>query len=475
MIRTLAWLPVLAAALSAAPDLSEERSRQLTSKLGADGLAGRLAEALRTDWGRKAFNERLELLQAIPLHGARHGAHELWEQHYFAADEAGRLVLRPERRAEFERLKNRRAASLARFEKYSKRLDELGERIVEENDLDKAAKAGWKERPWRIGLYNGYMYGGLPDSDHDLDQAIDARLQLWLLPRADRKLRVAQPGEDAVRWLVGEVYGLMDEVKKYEAAFLKLMAKAEPALAKAASADEVVLITCARLAMEIKADGGEALTKLVALDPKEVVQEAQAAIRAVAQIKPRLDAMAAALAEDETSSNDLKTFLSDARARVLLGLRLAPTDAAVTAKLDWFFSHILPGAWCDAQGDKLIFKRGWFKGGGGDSVATFRAHTYDSWGGIQLQGMQAHFLSTAERCADPQIGELIRDLDMLSLLRQDEARFGEHRSAAIRHEAVDLFVKLYLAEKDGKLVVQAGREASIESLLARAESLKPKN
>src|SRR6185295_12249100 len=284
MVRLIGWLPFLVVtALFGQPEISEDRTLQLTSKLSPEGLAGRFAEALRTDWGRKSFQERLELLQAVALSGARNDAHSLWEEYYFAPDEAGRLVLRPERQAEAERLRARRGPSLARFEQYSKRLDEVGARISEENDLDKAAKAGWKEHGWRVGLYNAYVCGGVPDSDHDLDQALDTRLLLWIHARPDRKLRLSEPGEGPVHQLMSEVYALLDEVKKYEAPYLKLMAKADPATAKAASADDVVMIACARLSQEVKAGGGDALTKLVDLDPKIAVQEARATIQAAAQ------------------------------------------------------------------------------------------------------------------------------------------------------------------------------------------------
>ncbi len=474
MVRMLGWLPFLAVtALSARPEVSEDRTLQLTSKLSADGLAGRLGDALKTDWGRRAFQERLELLQAVSLGGA--SAHAQWEEHYFAPDEAGRLVLRPERRADFERLKARRAASLARFEKYSKRLDEVGERIVEENELDKAAKAGWKEREWRIGLYNAYVSGGLPDSDLDPDQILDARLLVYLHPRADRRLRLSDAGQGPVHQLMSEVYGLLDEVKKYEAAYLKLMARADAATAKAASADDVVMLACAKLSQELKAGGDDALTRLVGLDPKQAVEDAQATIRIAARLKPRIDAVAAAMADDDTRSSDLKTFLKDERARTLLALRLTPSEAETNARLDRFFANVLPGAWCDAEGGKLTFKRGLFKNPNGESVQTFRAYTYDTWGGLQLRGMQQLFLSTAERCVDPQVAEVLRDLDLMSVLRQDVARINESRAAAIRHDGVELFTKLNLVEKDGKLVVQPGREKSIESLLARVEELRPKN
>lgn len=476
MLRLLGWLPILAAtALFAHPEITEDRTLQLTAKLSGEGLAGRFAEALKTDWGRRAFNERLELLQAVALSGARQDAHRLWENHYFSADETGRLTLRPERQAEWTRLKNRRDAAVARFEKYSKRLDEIGARILEENDLDKAAKAGWSEKNWRRGLYNAYVCGGVPDSDHDLDQTLDTRILLWIHARPDRKLRLSEPGEAPVRQLIAEVYGLADEVKKYEGPYLKLVTKSDPATAKAASAEAVVAIACAKLSIEIRASGGDALAKLVDLDPRKAVEDAQATIRAAAQLQPRLDAVASALADDDTRSADLKNFLNDERARVLLALKLTPSETEIQARLDRFFQNVLPGAWCEAKGENYVFKRGLFRSGNGDSIETFRAYTYETWGGVQLRGMQQLFCSTAERCVDGATADVLRDWDLLPVLRQDVQRLGESRQALIRHDAVELFVKLHLVDKDGKYVVASGRETAIESLLARADELKPRN
>jgi hypothetical protein len=475
MIRMFGWAPFLiVSALFAAPQIGEDRLQQFSGKLSPDGLAGRLAEALRTDWGRRAFQERLDLVMAAPLTRIRANEHALWEDYYFAADAAGRLALRPERKAEFDRFEARRPLGAARFEQFSKRLDEIGERLLEENELDKGAKAGWKERDWRLALYNRYLCGGVPDSDLDVDQVFDTRLLLWLLPRTDGRLQLSDAGHAPVLQLISDVYGASDEVKKYEGPYLKMVAKADPATAKAASADDVVLIACAKLVAEVKAGGADALSLLVDLDPKQAVQDAQAVIREAARLKPRLDALAQALADDDTRSNDLKNFLKDERARVLLALRLTPSPAAVSARLDWFFANILPGAWCDPKGDKLVFKRGFFRNGSGESVETFRAYTYDAMA-VQLRAMQSLFLSTAERCADPRISELCRDAQMLALLRQEVARICESRVAALQGRGVELFQALYFDEKDGKLVVRTDHETSLETLLRRAEELKPKN
>src|SRR5688500_4892457 len=83
--------------LSAAPEIPEQQHHDLVAKLAADGLSGRLAEALKTDWGRKALNERIDLVMAGPLARIRRSSHALWEEHYFSSDPIGRLVLRPER------------------------------------------------------------------------------------------------------------------------------------------------------------------------------------------------------------------------------------------------------------------------------------------------------------------------------------------------------------------------------------------
>lgn len=473
MVRWLIALTLLG--IGAAPRVSEDRHHRLVEKLSPDGLSGRLAEALKSDWGRKALDDRIDLVMAGPLTRIRRDSHGLWEEHYFATDASGRLVLRPERRAEFDRLVARKPLALARFDKFCKRLDELAARIIEENDLDKGAKAGWSERDWRLGMFNGYVAGGIADSDLDADQVLDTRILVWLLVGPGGKLRVAEPGAGPIRGLIREVYGLTDEIKKYEPGYLKLVAKADPQTAKAASADEVVAVACLKLAAEVKETKADAVTRLLELDPKEAVKSAEAMIRDVARLKPRIDAVAVALAEDDTLSNDLKTLLSDARMRVLLVHRLTPTDAALDARFDWYFKTVIPGGWCDAKDDKLVFKRPLFRSHTGENtVQGFRAHTYDSWS-FQLRGMQQLFRSTAERCADPAVAEVLRDLEVLALLRQDEARVSEMRAAAVQDRSLDIFVKLHFVEQEGKYSVRPERAASIESLIARAEELRPKN
>jgi hypothetical protein len=475
MVRAIAALAVLLLGLGADAQISEESHLQLVSKLSPDGLAGRLAEALKSDWGRKALNERVDLVMAGPLTRIRRASHGHWEDHYFAADAEGRLVLRPERKAEFERLVGRKPLALARFDQFSRRLDELSSRIAEENELDKGAKAGWSERDWRVGMFNGYVAGGVGDSDLDAEQVLDTRIVLWLTAGSNGTLRISAPGVGPITGLIHEVYGLTDEIKKYEPGYLKIVAKADPATAKAASADEVVAIACLKLSAEIRETKADAVTKLLELDPKAAIKDAEAMIREVARLKPRLDAIAAALAADDTRSNDLKTLLSDPRMRVLLVHRLTPTDASLEARFDWYFKNIIPGGWCEAKDDKLVFKRHLFRSHTGENtVQGFRAHTYDSWS-FQLRGMQQLFRSTAERCADAKIADILRDFDVLALLRQDEHRISEARAAAVQDLSVETFLKLHFVEKEGKLVVRADREKSIESLLARAEELRPKN
>jgi hypothetical protein len=461
--------------LSAAPEISEQQQHELAAKLAGDGLSGRLAEALKSDWGRKALNERIELVMAGPLARIRRSSHALWEEHYFSSDPIGRLVLRPERKAEFERVLARKPLALARFDKFCKRLDELSSRIAEDSDLDKGAKAGWSERDWRIGMFNGYVAGGLGDSDLDAEQVFDCRVLLWLMADAAGKLKISEPGVAPITQLIHEVYGLTDEIKKYEPGYLKLVAKADPQTAKAASADEVVAIACLKLAAEVKETRVDAVTKLLELDPKEALKDAEAMIREVARLKPRIDAVAAALAADDTKSNDLRTLLNDARMRVLLVHKLTPTDAALDARFDWYFKNIIPNGWCDAKDDKLVFKRNLFRSHTGENtVQGFRAHTYDSWS-FQLRGMQQLFRSTAERCADAAIADTLRDFEVLALLRQDEMRISETRAAAVQDRSLETFVKIHFDEKDGKYVVRSEREKSIESLLSRAEELRPKN
>src|SRR5262245_16860125 len=104
MVRPLLAVTLLLLGTVSASELREERHDRLASKLSSEGLSGRLAEALRTEWGRKAFDERLDVLRAAPLARVRRDSQGLWEEYYFVPDGVGRLDLRPEREAEFERL-----------------------------------------------------------------------------------------------------------------------------------------------------------------------------------------------------------------------------------------------------------------------------------------------------------------------------------------------------------------------------------
>lgn len=473
MTRTISLVAMLLGMASLArPDMSESRMRDLASRLSTEGQAGRLAKELQTYTGRRALLDRLNLLLLGSISRVRQDAQGLYEDHLFSTDPDGRLVLRPEGRAELERLKRRIPLSMSRFEAFSKRLDEIGERIACEDDLERAATAGWKARDWRLSLFCHYVSGGLADADHDSEQVLETRVRLWLVPTQDGKLRVSDPGEGRIAELQRDVYGLMDEAKKYESAFQKLVSRADPETAKAASRDGISLLAGARLAIDLRSEGGDALAKLFDLDPKAVVRDAEEVLRQGESLSASLDAIKSALVDDDTRTLDLKNLLGDPRARLLLVLKLRPSPADLKARFDRFFTDVLPQAWFDVKGEKLVWKRSMFRDWQNhDTVEALRSRTYDSWT-IQLRNLQMIFLSAAERSADPEVAELLRNVEALSLLRQETARVTEARAIQVEEQGTDLFVRLYFVEKDGHLVVRPERQAQMESLLARAEELR---
>jgi hypothetical protein len=470
---TLDCIAVVLLGMLPAPDGYDEALQQLCARLSPEGTSGRVALLAKSESGLKALRERIDLLLASPLGKARGNARGLFEDYYFSADPDGNFTLRAERRAELEQLKSRVTLSLRRFEIFNRRLDEIGDRILEENEQDKAAKAGWQLKPWRRHFFNTHLAGALVDADHDPRQILDSLLLRNLVTGADGKLRINPFLRSRVTELIKAVYTLMDEAKKHEESYLKLAAKGYYGdTSRSGGSDTAALIVCTFLAQELRKDGGDSMQKLLGLDLKKIHEEVEEILGISDEIRGTLDTLVSRLAEDDQATLDLQLFLKDDRARIVLARRVSPTDDGLNQRLHWFFPHVLPSAWLSSQGDHLVVKRGAYRNERGEETGkAFWAATFVM---CESQFRAAHepFVSIAERCLETDVAALLRNPDALPVLRQEAARIQEVESISIRNQGVAIFNRCYFTEAEGRLVVRPQRLEQIEELFRREEELR---
>jgi hypothetical protein len=109
MAETVAILAVLAAVAPACGQESLERAAaELAQKLAPDGAAGKVAEAARTEAGRRALAEALREAVAWKIRPVERDPDGFFETWFFIRDEDGTLRPRPERASEFEALQSSR-------------------------------------------------------------------------------------------------------------------------------------------------------------------------------------------------------------------------------------------------------------------------------------------------------------------------------------------------------------------------------
>src|SRR5262245_62449189 len=96
MMQILAFVLMAAAA--------QEDIKALGGKLSKEGITGRLAEALTTDAGVQAVQEKIEFLLAARISRFERDTTGHFEDYLFTTDANGDLHLRPERKPDVDAL-----------------------------------------------------------------------------------------------------------------------------------------------------------------------------------------------------------------------------------------------------------------------------------------------------------------------------------------------------------------------------------
>jgi len=117
------------ALLSATAAAAQDDIKALGGKLSKEGLTGRLADALGTDAGAQAVQEKIEFLLAARISRFERDTTGHFEDYLFTIDGNGDLQLRPERRPEVDALVKKLPLAPRAMSGFSRRADDIVRRL----------------------------------------------------------------------------------------------------------------------------------------------------------------------------------------------------------------------------------------------------------------------------------------------------------------------------------------------------------
>ncbi len=454
--------------------------KALSGKLSKDGLSGKLAEAAASDAGVQAIHEKIDFLLAARISRFERDAVGHLEDYLFTADENGDLHLKPARKPELDALVLRLPLAARAMSGFSRRADDLVHRLGD-SELDKRAKAVWENPDFRTAFFHRH-----PEL-RELDDAeiLDAAGFRGLERGQDGKLRLAGPYAEELKARAAQLTEELDEVKKYEKSYLKLVGAVGDGTTRAQlSTDAATLFLIGRVLRQVRdgaptpigslAEGDEEnkiepkisfTGELAALLPE--VKEAEKTLAEVAKGLERIAREVDGAGEDERK---LLEFLRNEHARVLLAERVLDLREEQKRKSDEIMNSVIEEGF-EAVGDKLKVKPGRYVDGDGkdspDALSTELHGIIEEFNGAVRQD----FDRIAERCLDPGVIALFEDRPGTYLLVEFRDRVVDRLADATRRSGLDLFVRTYLTKQGETYVVRPERALRVEAILKRAADI----
>jgi len=406
-------MKVLALVLMAAA--AQEDIKALGEKLSKEGLTGRLAEALATDAGVQAVQEKIDFLLAARISRFERDATGHFEDHLFTTDGNGDLHLRPERRPDVDTLVRKLPLAPRAMSGFSRRADDIVRRLGD-GPMEKRAKLSWGDPGFRTAFFHRHP---------ELRELDDAELV-----RA-----VSTPTPEQV-----------EEVKKYEKSYLKLVTKvADGPTREALAADSSAIFLIGRVIRQA-AEGAPA--------PIGALTEA-GEITFTVELPDLLA---------EVRAGEKLLAAKDDPARMLMAERMLGLRQEQRRKAEEIMNAVLEDGFA-AEGDTLKIKQG-------------RYESADALG-AELDGIIAEFDGTirqdfdriAERCLDAGVIALFEDRAGTYLLQEFRDRVIAELAETTRRQGLDGFIRIYLAKQDVGYVVRPERAARVEAILKRAADI----
>jgi hypothetical protein len=479
-IAGTAFAPAFALAAAGAQDDLDGAIKALSEKISKDGLAGKLAEAAASDAGVQAIHEKIDFLLAARISRFERDAVGHLEEYLFTADENGDLHVRPAHKAELDALLLRLPIAPRAMSGFSRRAGDLVHRLGD-SEMDKRAKAVWGDPEFRTAFFHRH-----PEL-RELDDAeiLDAVGFRGLEKGADGKLHLAGPYAGELKGRMAGTFQQLEEVKKYEKSFLKLVTAVNDEGARTTlSSDAGVLFLIGRVFRQLN-EGAPAPIGALAegdeenkIEPKisftgelgDLAPEVREAQKTLAELTKDLERLAGEINAAGEEERNLLEFLRNERARVLLAERVLDLREEQKRKSDEIMNAALEDGF-EADGDKLKVKAGRFVDGDGkdspDALSTELHGIIEEFNGA----MRQDFDRIAERCLDPGVIALFEDRPGTYLLQEFRDRVVDRLADATRRGGLDLFIRTYLLKQGDVYVVRPERAARVEAILRRAADI----
>jgi hypothetical protein len=476
----------LALALAASPlgaqENVDEAIRGLATKLAKDGVSGRLAEAVGSDAGVQAVQEKIEFLLSSRVARLERDSSGCFEDWLFAPDAAGDLVLRPERKAEFEALRLRMPSALKAMAGFNRKADAIVRRLGEADEMDRLAKTAWNDSGFRAAFFHRH-----PEL-RELDDAelLDAQGLRGLERRPDGALRLGGPYAQELRDRMADTLEHLEEIKAYEKSYLKLVAAVgDPAARAALSTDAATLFLIGRVLREThegtpapigtlkEGDEDKKIEPAVAfnLDLAEYAESVRECEKMVPIVRALLDPAVRDLAGGGMDEANLIEFLKNERARVLLAERMMAARDEQRGKADEIMQSVLQEDFT-ADGERLVVKRGKFVGDDGkDSPKVLT----DALNGVREEfagSIREDFDRIAERCVDPVVIAVLENKPGTYLLMEFRDRVLDRLTHVVRQEGFATFLRAYLVKQGDGYSVRPDKTVRVEALLKRVDQIR---
>jgi hypothetical protein len=473
---------LLCAGAASAQDDVDAAIRGLSEKLAKDGMSGKLAAIVATDWGVQAVREKIEALLAHRVGRLERDAIGYYEDYLFSTDEKGDLRLRPERREDFELLAARLPTAMNAMAAFNRRCLDLASRLEYPNALDQRARAAWLDSNFRVAFFHRHPAELRELNDEEI---LDLAGFRGLEHGKDGKLHVAGPWAPELRDRIALLFAHLEAVKPYEKSYLKLVAQLPEAESRRAlGSDFAALFLIGRVLRQgeegapapigtlTEGDEEKKVEPSVAFNPdlSSFAEDVRMGTLAAAALQPTLDHLAAALAEGKDEL-DLREFLKNERIRILLSEFVHGRRQEQRKKADEIWSSLLEDGFTQENG-KLAVKKGRYADEDGkDSVEVLNAEL----NGIveEFDGsMRADFDHIAEHCVDPAVVAAFENRAGTYLLAEQRDRVIERLVDTERRRGFDGFVRAFLEAKGDGYIVRPDRTTRIDAILRRAEAIR---
>ncbi|HXX93678.1 MAG TPA: hypothetical protein VEN81_08585 [Planctomycetota bacterium] len=469
--------------LFSAQDDLDGAIKDLSQKLSPEGLSGRLAQAAAQPWGLQAVKEKIEFLLGGRTSRFERDPLRYYEEYLFSTDPAGDLHLRPERKAEADRLAGLMTHAGDSMKDFNRRADLLVGQIEPATDFEKRAKDSWKDPGFRLAFFHRH-----PAELRQLSAAeiADVLVLRGLEPGNAGKLRVGGPYADELRSRLEQTQGALDMIKAYEKPYLQEAARVKEAGPRAVvTSDAGILVLLGRLLRQAQEGGPESIGGITEGDEAKgkpavvsfnldldefapLVKEAESVASGLGAL---FEQAAARLAGETEEEKKVIEFLKSTRVRLLLAERAMALRKEQELKAEEIMNAVIADGFDEKDG-KLRVKKGRYQNDQKvDSVEALGSeldNVVEEFNG----SIRQDFDRIAERCLDERVIALFENRGGTFLLMEHRDFVIASAVEAVKRQGLDVFVKTYLVQKGDRYEVRPERSRRVQAILDRAQVIK---